>query len=122
MFVIAVDFDGVLHEYSSGYKGAGVAVDDPVPGALARLERMQDHPQMDPYIFTTHGGTAHGIIGVRDWLLIHGYPYEKAMRLEITNIKKPAHMYIDDRNWQFDGTFPTDDEILGFKTWQGRPK
>ena len=120
MYLIAVDFDGVLHAYDSGFKGIGVAVDDPIAGALARLERMQDHVQMVPYIFTTHGATPEGIIGVRNWLLKHGYPYEKAMRLEITNIKRPAHMYIDDRAWQFDGTFPTDDEILNFKTWQRR--
>lgn len=35
--IICIDFDGVIHGYQSGWKGARVIPDPPVPGALAFL-------------------------------------------------------------------------------------
>ena len=32
--IICLDFDGVIHSYTSGWKGAAVIPDPPVPGAL----------------------------------------------------------------------------------------
>ena len=37
---ISVDFDGVLHSYKSGWKGARNIPDDPVPGAIEWLCSM----------------------------------------------------------------------------------
>ena len=34
MKTILLDFDGVIHSYTSGWKGAGVIPDPPVPGAI----------------------------------------------------------------------------------------
>lgn len=43
--ILCLDFDGVLHSYSSGWKGATVIPDPPVPGALefvvGALERFR---------------------------------------------------------------------------------
>lgn len=45
--ILCLDFDGVLHSYKSGWKGAAVIPDDPVPGALEfivkALERFEVH-------------------------------------------------------------------------------
>ena len=38
---ISVDFDGVLHSYASGWKGARNITDDPVPGAIDWLCEIQ---------------------------------------------------------------------------------
>lgn len=35
--ILCLDFDGVIHSYASGWKGANVIHDPPVPGAIAFL-------------------------------------------------------------------------------------
>lgn len=40
---VSVDFDGVLHSYVSGWKGARAVVDAPVPGAIEWLISMLPH-------------------------------------------------------------------------------
>jgi hypothetical protein len=32
--ILSLDFDGVIHSYTSGWKGADVIADPPVPGAF----------------------------------------------------------------------------------------
>lgn len=45
--ILVLDFDGVIHSYTSGWKGAAVIPDPPVPGALkfivAALETFEVH-------------------------------------------------------------------------------
>lgn len=45
--ILCLDFDGVIHSYSSGWKGASVIPDPPVPGALEfivqALEQFEVH-------------------------------------------------------------------------------
>lgn len=40
MKTICIDFDGVLHSYTSGWQGEDVASDPPVPGAIEWLREM----------------------------------------------------------------------------------
>ena len=44
--ILCLDFDGVIHSYSSGWKGADVIPDPPVPGALRFIAdaRERRHP------------------------------------------------------------------------------
>ncbi len=41
--ILCLDFDGVLHLYTSGWKGADVITDPPVPGALEFLVKAMQH-------------------------------------------------------------------------------
>ncbi len=41
--ILCLDFDGVIHSYASGWKGASVIPDPPVPGALEFIVAALDH-------------------------------------------------------------------------------
>ena len=42
--VICIDFDGVLHSYTSGWQGMSKASDPPVDGAIEWLKEVLDVP------------------------------------------------------------------------------
>ena len=44
--ILCLDFDGVIHSYKSGWKGARVIPDPPVPGALEFLVKATQHFQV----------------------------------------------------------------------------
>jgi hypothetical protein len=92
---IAIDFDGVI------CKREGIPTemnweDIPMEGSIDTIVLLlqQGH---EVWVFTSNPE----LDKVRAWLFAHDFP----MELEVTNIKKPAHVYIDDRairftNWQ----------------------
>lgn len=106
MRTLAVDFDGVLHSYTSGWKGAVEIPDPPTDGAIEFLQAMRKHYRV--VVFTTRAETPAGVIAVRDYLHQHGYPISLS---DITYTKPPAVVYLDDRALRFDGTFPTLEQI-----------
>lgn len=95
--ILLVDFDGVIHLYNSGWQGADVVSDGPVPGAH---EESQGWP---------HAGS--GGKGVQ-W-----YMPSLHRRLQFPTVKPPAFWTIDDRCTQFTGTFPDPREIRGYRPW-----
>lgn len=66
---ISVDFDGVLHSYSSGWKGARVIPDAPVPGALEWLISMLPH--FEVAISSARSGQWGGRRAMKRWLRCH---------------------------------------------------
>lgn len=119
-YSIAVDFDGVIHSYTSPWVAAHVIPDPPVPGAIDWLNAMDARFKI--VIFTTRGKTSEGRIAVRSWLADHGFvaahrvvdvtPQISHYEIEITALKPPALIYLDDRAVRFDGEhFPTADQI-----------
>ena len=86
---LAVDFDGVLHRYQ-GYRGGHI--DGPIRGARSAIERLlaQGHAVV---VFTTRDADT-----VRSWLTEHKFP-----PLEVTDVKRPFWLLLDDRAMHFDG-------------------
>jgi hypothetical protein len=120
---LAVDFDGVLHAYTSGWKGQLEIVDPPIPGAFAWLtEIVRD---FDVIVFSSRlnprGVPIEVVIeSFRAWFLRHGLPPETLTRLQFwTGVGKPmALVYIDDRGYRFEGHFPGARELLAMRPWQ----
>lgn len=124
---IAVDFDGVLHRYDSPWVAAHVIPDAPVDGAIEWLFRTIQ--KFDVVIFTTRAKTIRGRWAVRAWLKEHADNlwYESPASVGIEDVKVsfkklPAIVYIDDRAWRFEGTFPSVQQMHDAKPWNKATK
>ena len=105
---LAIDLDGVIHAYTTGF-GNGELYDPPVDGALYALSKLEKDYKI--IIFTTRAADGHfatfrgktGEDAIRAWL---DYWCERkgiqlAYRYKITAVKPPALAYIDDRAVRF---------------------
>lgn len=115
-YTIAVDFDGVIHSYTSPWVDPDVIPDPPVIGAIDWLAAMLDRFKV--VIFSTRCESLQARVAMRKYLRDNGL--ERADEIEFTTGKPPCLIYIDDRAWRFEGTFPTADEIHAAKPWNRR--
>lgn len=88
---VAVDFDGVLHQYD-GWKGAD-HFDEPYPWAKEFLERCKE-VGYQVIIYTTRD-----VLAVEMWLAKYQL---LSLTSGIRNEKPPAIAYVDDRGVRFD--------------------
>ena len=112
-YTVAVDFDGVLHSYTSPWVNAETIPDPPVPGAIEWLREIAK--AFTVVIFTTRGKTPEGQRAVRHWL--HENGWDAGINATVTADKPPALIYLDDRAWRFIGYFPTANEIHEARPW-----
>lgn len=129
--ILCLDFDGVLHSYTSGWCGAHFIPDPPVPGAMDFL--YSAIPLFDVQIYSSRSSQEGGIPAMRSWV-------EYWAKKQLTNegpdyranaiinalcynrlawpIKKPAaFLTIDDRAMTFTGIWPNPSQLLFFKPW-----
>jgi hypothetical protein len=66
--IICIDFDGVIHSYTSGWKGAHVIPDGPVPGAIDAILSYLD-AGFDVAIFSARSKNIRGRWAMQAWLL-----------------------------------------------------
>jgi len=95
---VAIDFDRVVHRYSSGWTGV-VPQDPPVAGARRFIRWLLDHGYT-PVIFSTRATESRGRIEIEHWLTKYGFP-----KVLVTGEKVPAIMYLDDLGFRFNGSF-----------------
>jgi hypothetical protein len=127
--IICVDFDGVIHSYTSGWKGVSVIPDDPVPGAIdwlvahlpvpdaLGLSGAYDGPIVE--IYSSRSKSWFGRRAMKKWLVKHGLhrSYIDDNILKFPTKKPAAFLTIDDRAICFNGKFPSTEDMLGFKPW-----
>lgn len=124
--ILCVDFDGVLHSYTSGWKGADIIPDPPVPGAIAFLREAVKHFRVA--IFSSRSNQSGGLSAMRQWLGYHVASERLSDNEELAwasvidwPLEKPAAMVtLDDRAMTFDGTWPGMETLLSFKPWNKR--
>lgn len=123
--ILCLDFDGVIHSYTSGWKGADVIPDPPVDGAIAFM--LGALREFDVVIFSSRSNQAGGLSAMQDWLQHHAgqcwYESPDGPGLESVRFvieKPPALVTIDDRALTFDGTWPSFDSLKNFKPWNKR--
>ena len=109
---VLFDFDGVIHSYVSGWKGAAVIPDPPVEGIRDVIQTLR----ADDYeivVFTTRAETMAGSDAVLNYLKKHDIEVDA-----ITGFKLPAILCVDDRAICFDGnTLGLVDKIKAFQSW-----
>ena len=112
--ILVLDFDGVIHSYSSGWQGADKIPDPPVYGAAEFLEAAVE--KFEVHILSSRSREVDGVRAMREWMVQQfGHPLVERLQFPLT--KPAAFLTIDDRAICFDGTWPDVDELLTFKSW-----
>jgi len=125
--ILCVDFDGVIHSYTSGWQGADVVSDPPVEGAIAFLLGALQH--FDVCIYSSRTSQKGGLKAMLTYLKREAGNcwYDSPAGPGIENVrfppqKPPAFLTIDDRAICFDGDWSKlrPEELLAFKPWNKR--
>lgn len=139
-YIVCLDFDGVLHSYTSGWQGVSTISDPPVPGAIEYLEKLIVDPEIRICIYSSRSKEPEGIIAMKEWLKAHitaaiiegntNIPDSMAeevakklikMNLEFPETKPSAFITIDDRALTFNGDFNSaqysPEKLKSFKPW-----
>lgn len=124
--ILCLDFDGVLHSYSSGWQGADAIPDPPVPGAIAFLWDAIEH--FDVQILSSRSHQPGGIDAMQEWLARWDRDYWKdrpggrprtclTLCVKFPTEKPPAMVTLDDRAVTFTGVFPSIESLESFRPW-----
>jgi len=120
--ILCIDFDGVLHAYTSGWQGLTVIPDGPVPGAVEFLREAVK--LFEVYVHSSRSCDVEGRRAMQaelSWWIIDALPLDESsiVNASITypEHKPPALVTIDDRAITFTGTFPNVKELLAFQPW-----
>ena len=119
--ILCVDFDGVIHSYTSGWQGAEIVSDVPVEGAFEFLARAMQH--FDVQIYSARTAQKGGSWAMLRWFKRHGWPSGKNQPLDgliFPHDKPAAFLTIDDRCYLFKGTWPDPEELTKFVPWNGK--
>ena len=109
---IVFDFDGVIHSYTSGWKGVTDIPDPPVPGIKKAIDDLRA-AGYEVIVVSTRTAAHEGTKAVNEWLEKHEIAVDK-----VCAEKPPAYVYIDDRAICFDGNAASLlKKVSNFKTW-----
>ena len=109
--ILCLDFDGVLHSYTSGWQGADIIQDPPVAGAQEFVRNAIQHFKV--VIHSSRCDQPGGKDTILQWLNRYGFPFG----IELVIGKPSAHVTLDDRGLTFDGKWPNIQDLLEFKPW-----
>lgn len=120
--ILCLDFDGVIHSYTSRWGGADVIPDPPVEGAIGfMLHVLHD---FDVVIFSSRSNQPGGLDAMKKWLKEHAGNawWESPAGPGIEDVrfvteKPPAMVTIDDRALTFTGVWPSMEVLKTFKPW-----
>lgn len=110
---IAVDFDGVIHEYSRGWDDGSI-YDKPMDGCRTALRKLSQKYRI--VIFSTRNydrvikgeSQSNQVAEMKDWLAKHDIPYDAIH----TEPNKPiCTLFIDDNAYRFENWLACVDEV-----------
>jgi hypothetical protein len=93
---VCLDFDGVIHSYRSGWRGAANIPDPPIHGVREAIGHLRKTYRV--VIHSARSRTDEGRAAMTQWLEKHNIEVD-----EICAHKPPAFVYVDDRAIPFKG-------------------
>ena len=93
---IVPDFDGVIHSYTSGWKGADNIPDLPTAGSREAIAKMRE--QYTVVVVSSRCHQPGGIEAIQAWLSKHRIEVDR-----VSNDKPPHIVVVDDRAIRFTG-------------------
>lgn len=115
--LIALDFDGVIHQYVRPWTNAEEIRDPPMPGAFEFIYKLLN-AGYEVAIFSSRSRTLHGQDAMSKWFIKNGFNVVALADLQWPNYKPPAFLTIDDRALRFEGLWPSLEDIRSFKPWR----
>ena len=103
---IAIDFDGVIHKYSQGFKGLDNAYDEPMEGTTEALTKLKELGY-DLKIMSSRPAPV-----IEAWLEKYGLGQFIS---EVSNHKFPATVYVDDRGFKFESWDQVDEIVAAVR-------
>lgn len=125
--ILCLDWDGVIHSYTSGWKGARIIRDPPVEGAMKFIWDASEHFVIA--IFSSRSNQPGGRLAMQSYLYDHFKAYwgthatqadDKLSEIQWPTEKPAAFVTIDDRAITFTGTWPEIETLKAFKPWNKR--
>jgi hypothetical protein len=120
--ILCLDFDGVCHSYTSGWKGATVIPDDAVPGLFEFLEQVAPH--FDIQVYSTRSETPEGRDAMALWFAdqrrkwrANGGQGSEIISISFPANKPSAFIGLDDRVLTFNGVWPRVEFLQNFQPW-----
>ena len=125
--IVALDFDGVIHSYTSDWQGARNTPDPPVPGVIEWIENFtMDHciPPEREYrlcIFSSRSRYPGARRAMNKYLIKHGLDPAFLKMIKFPLLKPPAWLIIDDRCICFNGKVEgLTEAVTNFTPWYRR--
>ena len=112
---IALDFDGVIHSYESGWEGVTRTPDPPTKNVKQSLEIMKESGFNIKIYSNRASKNEKGVQAIRKYMLNHDLPYDR-----IVKSGKPfAKVLVDDRAVRFPGEWSLFflNKVLNYKPW-----
>ncbi|MDN3278802.1 hypothetical protein QWJ07_31385 [Frankia sp. RB7] len=122
--ILCLDFDGVIHSYSSGWQGDTVIPDPVVPGFFEWAEQAAKAFRL--VIYSSRSKNPDAITAMQFYLAEQRKVWRDAggktetdapLSFEFASEKPAAFLTIDDRAITFDGTWPSVSALRAFRPW-----
>jgi hypothetical protein len=125
--ILCLDFDGVIHSFKSGWKGATNIPDPPVEGAIDWLRSLLGRPINEDTglryidfrvaIYSVRSRHLFGRRAMKKWLMKYNLKKSEINLIDFPLMKPQLYLQIDDRAITFTGTFPKVEELKKFQPW-----
>lgn len=111
--VVAIDFDGVIHQFKQPWSGSRIIPDPPVDGIDKTIAELRSRGYKVVVVSSR-------CLGKGGRLAIKKYLKKNNIKVDgVTKYKVGAHVYLDDRAMRFDGVVDDGlvDRIVNFVPW-----